>query len=342
MRALITILFLLAVSSELLAQEPVFSQFYSSGLYLNPALAGVESETYFGANYRSQWNNLSLPFNTFQASVIQPISQRGAGKKHLGGVGASMLNDVAGPNKELVSQALSLAGAWNFHLNESGNHIVTIALQGGVSQQRVNYENLQWSSQYAVGGYDPTLPGEAAMAGTRIFQPIINSGLMWSYSTNKIKASRNGVSFYNGLAVTNLTKSNSYFSTAEGRRDLIFKNHGGLTTHVSRQLDISPNYLIQVQGANKQVNIGAYAGYSLGQRTSETTFTIIGGAWYRVHDGLIFSTGISTNNLNVGFTYDNNMSSMGKSFGYAGAYELSLAYRVPGKQNFKRISSPLI
>jgi hypothetical protein len=34
------------------AQAPVFSQYYSSGLYLNPALSGLEKDIYLGMNYR--------------------------------------------------------------------------------------------------------------------------------------------------------------------------------------------------------------------------------------------------------------------------------------------------
>jgi type IX secretion system PorP/SprF family membrane protein len=334
----ILLITILSGTTAAYAQEPVFSQFYSSGLYLNPALAGVESETFLGANYRSQWSNLALPFNTFQASFIHPLFQRGMKKQHLGGVGASMLNDVAGPSKEFVSQAVSIAGAWNIHLNSADNHVLTVAVQTGLAQQRVNYDNLQWSSQYSsTTGFDPSMPGESSMSGTRISRPILNTGLIWSYSTKKTRASKKGVSFYNGISLSNLAKAKSYFPGAAGERSVIFKSHGGVTTSLSKNLELSPNYLFQVQGGNRQLNIGAYAGYSLAE-----SFKIIGGAWYRMNDGIILSTGIATRKLNVGFSYDNNMVSMGKTFGYAGAYELSLAYRIPGKDNFRRISSPLI
>jgi type IX secretion system PorP/SprF family membrane protein len=328
------------IATTAFAQEAVFSQFYSSALYLNPALAGVENETFLGANYRSQWSNLSVPFNTFQASFIHPVFQGGTKKRHLGGVGASLLSDVAGPNKEFATQAFSLAAAWNIHLNESGNHFITVALQTGVGQQRISYDNLHWSSQYsATAGFDGSLPGESSMTNMRVFRPILNTGLLWSYSAK----GRKPMSFYNGLVLSNLPRTNSYFPGTAGDRAVVFKSHGGVTTSLSDKLEISPNYLVQVQGNNSQLNLGTYFGYSLPKgRSLMSGVKIIAGGWYRLGDGLIFSTGVSTRKINIGFSYDNNMSSMGRTFGYTGAYELSMTYRVPGKNNFKRISSPLI
>ncbi len=337
MKALAIIL--LMFSPAAFAQEAVFSQFYSSSLYLNPALAGVENETFFGANYRTQWNNISLPFNTFQASFIQPVFNRGMKKKHLGGFGTSVLNDVAGPNKEFATQAFSVAGAWNIHLNRSGNHFIALGFQTGIGQQCINYDNLHWSSQYSsTGGYDGTMPGEGSMTGIRVFRPILNTGLMWSYSVK----GRRQLSFFNGIALSNLPKTKSYFPGMAGDRSLIMKSHGGATASLTDKLEISPNYLIQLQGVNRQINLGTYLGYTITKVRSTAPVKLIAGAWYRIRDGLIFSTGIATKKVNVGFSYDNNMSSMGRSFGYAGAYEFSATYRIPGKNNFKRISSPLI
>jgi len=328
------------VATYVFAQESVFSQFYSSALYLNPALAGPEGETFFGANYRSQWNNISLPFNTFQASFIQPVYRGGIRKKHLGGIGASLLSDVAGPNKEFATQSVSVAAAWNIHLDKSGNHFISFALQTGVGQQRINYNSVQWSSQYsATSGFDASLPGESTANNMRVFRPILNSGVFWSYSLK----GRNPISFYNGLALSNLPRTGSYFPGTVGDRSVVFKSHGGVTARLSEHLEISPNYLVQVQGVNRQVNIGTYFGYMLLKtRPTSNGAKVIAGVWYRLHDGLIFSAGVSAGKINLGFSYDNNLGSMGRTFGGAGAYELSMAYRIPNKNNYRRISSPLI
>ncbi|MFC2152310.1 type IX secretion system membrane protein PorP/SprF, partial [Bacteroidota bacterium] len=57
----------LAVSFVLNAngQDPQFSQFYSSPLYLGPSLAGAAEQSRLIANYRNQWANLPQAFSTY-------------------------------------------------------------------------------------------------------------------------------------------------------------------------------------------------------------------------------------------------------------------------------------
>src|SRR5690606_16359111 len=157
-------------------QDPVFSQFYTSSLYLNPALAGLEKDIAIGMNYRSQWTSANVPFRTFQVSAIYPLVQQGVRIKHIESVGTTLLSDEAGPNREIVSQGLSLASAYNFHLNAAGNHLISTALQFGVLQKEIDMDALQWSSQYVTGlGYDPSLPGET-LATERTTSAVIHGG----------------------------------------------------------------------------------------------------------------------------------------------------------------------
>src|SRR5688572_33039570 len=105
MKTFIYILALNVAALDLaLAQDPVFSQFYTSSLYLNPALSGLARDVVLGFNYRSQWAGVNLPFKTFQFSAVHPIIQQGIKTKHLGGFGATLFSDEAGPNREMVSQ----------------------------------------------------------------------------------------------------------------------------------------------------------------------------------------------------------------------------------------------
>ena len=143
------------------AQDPVFSQFYTSSLYLNPALSGLEKDLVLGINYRSQWAAVNLPFRTFQVSALHPIIQQGIRSKHLGGFGATLFSDEAGPNREVISQGFAIASSYNFQLNRTGTHLLAAGLQFGVIQRQINMDALQWSSQYSAAmGFDPSMPGE--------------------------------------------------------------------------------------------------------------------------------------------------------------------------------------
>ena len=325
------------------AQSPVFSQYYASSLYLNPALSGLEKDVYFGMNYRSQWSNLGLPFNTFQFSFIQPIVKPGIRVKHLGGLGATFLNDVAGPNKEFTTQSIMLSGAYNFHLTRYGNNILSLGLQAGAMQQRVNYDKMEWSTQYAPGiGFDSNLPGESGL-NNQVFSPVLNAGLMWFYTTRG-RLSFRSTSVFSGLSVSNIIPPTSFVNEAKGTSVTLYKLHGGLSSVWKAKYEISPNYLIQYQNQNFQVNLGTYISYYIHPphlHNSKSTKVMVG-AWYRLQDAFIFSTGFSNKSWNFGFSYDTNVSSMGRNLGFASTYEVSLAYKIVVNKGFKRFSSPLI
>ena len=50
------------------AQDPQFSQYYQSPLYLNPGFTGITPQQRATFNHRIQWPNLPQAFSTFAAS----------------------------------------------------------------------------------------------------------------------------------------------------------------------------------------------------------------------------------------------------------------------------------
>lgn len=337
---LIAALHLLA-SGIILAQDPVFSQFYTSSLFLNPALSGLERDVVFGLNYRTQWAGVNLPFKTFQFSATHPILQQGVRTKQLGAFGGSAFTDEAGPHREIVSHGFSVASSYNFHLNRSGKHLIATALQFGVLQRRVNMDALQWSSQYSsLLGYDPSLPGENFIAD-RVTTPVVNAGVVWQYvADDLIKPLR---MYYQGIAFSNLNRPKGFFADAHEPASILIKLHGGYVHAFRSGLELSPNYLIQYQEM-VQINLGGYAAYALPGVISKTVsdLKVSLGLWYRVKDSFIATTGITTSIWSAGFSYDANHSSLQRDFHGANAFEISFSYRINIAKEYKRFSSPLI
>jgi len=343
-KCILVLLFVISLRMTTCAQSPVFSQFYASGLYLNPSLAGIEKDIFMGMNYRSQWSNVGVPFNTFQFSFIKPLVKPGIHAKHLGGFGASFLNDVAGPNREFINQSVMISGAYNFHLTQYGNNILSIGLQTGLLQQKVNYNSLQWSTQYAPGmGFDNTLPGESGSLNYQVFSPLLNAGIMWYYTTRG-HLSLESTSVFAGLSVSNIIRPGSFTDYQKGVPIMLYKFHGGLARLWNRKYEISPNYLIQYQNQNFQVNLGSYMSYYIHPphlHNSKNTKVMVG-IWYRLQDAFILSAGFSNKSWNFAVSYDSNVSSFSRNFGYAGAFEFSLAYKIVVNKGFRKFSSPLI
>jgi type IX secretion system PorP/SprF family membrane protein len=343
MKNLIIILaFSFCVIGNIQSQDPVFSQFYTSSLYLNPALSGLEKDIVLSMNYRSQWAGVNLPFKTFQFSAIHPIMQHGVRSKHLGGFGGSVFSDEAGPNREFVSHGFSVASSYNFHLNRTGKHLISTGLQFGVSQRRINMDALQWSSQYSsVLGYDRSLPGEKNLMTDRITSPVINAGAVWRLAIdNHFKPVK---MYYQGFAVSNLNRPKGFFQEHHETSPILYKLHGGYMKSFRSGFEISPNYLIQYQ-KTVQINVGGYGAYSLSETISKplTQVKVSLGCWYRIHDSIIVTTGLSTPSWNFGFSYDANSSSLERSFQGANAFEFSFAYKINIMKEFKKFSSPLI
>lgn len=342
MRRILFILTLKAIATvTVCAQDPVFSQFYTSSLYLNPALAGLEKDVVIGMNYRSQWAGINLPFRTFQFSIMHPFIQQGVRSKHLGGFGATLFSDEAGPNREVRSQGFSVASSYNFQLNRKGNHLIATALQFGVIQKQINVDALQWSSQYSsLLGYDPSLPGES-LASERVTSPVINAGLMWRLVIdNRFQPMK---MFYQGFAVSNLNRPKGFFLDERDASVILYKLHGGYLHSFDNGFEVSPNYLLQHQDKT-QINVGAYAAYALPAVISKTItdLKVSVGFWYRIDDSVIVTTGMSTRAWSAGFSYDANSSSLARNFQGANAFEFSFAYRLNIRKAVKKFSTPLI
>jgi len=61
------VLFLACSNNKIFGQDPQFSQYYASPLYLNPGLAGINQQGRAGVNYRNQWPSIDANFETFSA-----------------------------------------------------------------------------------------------------------------------------------------------------------------------------------------------------------------------------------------------------------------------------------
>lgn len=326
------------------AQDAQFSQYYSSALYLNPALAGAEPDITFSSNYRQQWRSIVQPYTTNQVSLIVPYHVHKIKDSHKGGFGFSFYNDRAGDGN-LKTLGVSLTGAYNIALSKNGLHYLSLGLQGGFMQKSIDYTNLEWGSQYnSYVGFDPNANINEANIVTNRLYPDLNSGVIYYYN-----AARNyhytDLSVYAGASAYHINQPNeSFLRNTTSKLPMLLKFHTGLEYNVSRKVNISPNAVFFYQNLRSQINAGLYMTYSLKQTNQgivNSTNLIIGG-WYRLDDSFIGSIGLSGSFYTVGFSYDLNSSSLRNYTNGRGAYEFSLTLRRITKNRVKRFSTPRI
>ncbi len=320
------------VSQTVIAQDAVFSQFFNTTLYLNPALAGIEDDFLVNMNHRSQWKSLQFPYTTSQISLIMPYysSKHSKPYGHVGGMGLSIYNDISGENKSFKTTGANASAAYNLPFDQNFVNQLTFGLQIGIINKTVDTSNLQWGEQYSpFVGFDASIaPSEVGNFQNRTFVDI-SSGIFWWYNPIE-QAGKLIKSINSGLSVAHMNNPDeSVLADQESLLPLLYKYHGGVVFNLSRNASISANLLVAFQKGTSQQNIGSYLSYRI-MNDSEHYFreTMVRlGAWARVNDSFIFLTEFETSAFKFAYSYDLNSSSLRYNSRSIGTSEIHLGIK---------------
>ena len=333
------------ICNNVAAQDVIFSQYYASSLYLNPAFAGLQPDISLSTNYRIQWNNIS-PYKTGQVSLIYPFLNKNKPlHEHWGGAGLSLFQDNAGIGGGFKTLSGNLNLAYNLQLSKEKHQILSFGLQGGFIQQTLNPANFEWGSSYTQGIND--VDSENAnqnLLNATLLYPDLSAGIMW-YRNNSNSDDEKKVSSYVGISVYHInTPNQSFIAGNSSPLPRLFKFHGGIKYFVNSRFSVSPNFIIASQGQQYQVNPGFYLAYRLiepGKGLFTSTDFIVGG-WYRLKDSFILSAGIASQFISIGLSYDLNNSALRYYTKGKGAYEISLSFRIHRSLKLLRYDTPRI
>ncbi|MEM9298541.1 MAG: PorP/SprF family type IX secretion system membrane protein [Bacteroidota bacterium] len=318
-------------SSE--AQDAVFSQFFNSTLYLNPALAGIEQDLTVSFTHRAQWRNLNFPYVTNQFSLVLPYYRDKHAKPlgHLGGIGLSAYTDEAGENGNFRTTGVNGTFSYNLPLNKRYTSLISFGLQLGMIMKRIDPDGLRWGEQYnPFIGFDASIaPTELTNLERRAFLDI-NSGVYWFHTP--LQTEKTIINAINaGLSVSHLNNPNeSLITQDQSRLPLLYKFHGSLIFNLGHRSTISANILTAMQDDQFQNNLGSYLSYKITSFQDAKLKHVIAriGAWYRVNDSFIFLTEFETKLFKMAFSYDWNTSSLRYNDRSIGTYEIFLALRL--------------
>ena len=315
---LVTAVLLINSSINLYAQDPIFTQFYSNPVYLNPAFAGSNKCPRIVSNFRNQWPGFSGDFITTSLTYDQYVD------KIKGGLGVILMSDQVA--KTLKSNEASFVYSYHQHL--SRKFTLNFGIQGTYISKSIDRSNLTFG--------DMIHPRRGFVLST---QDVIN------YAPVDIFDFSAGIlgytdKFYVGFATHHLTEpSFSYISTNNtsflNRR---YTAHAGTEISLNskslfseEEKSLSPSVLFIKQGDFQQLNFGLY--YRKGN--------YVVGAWYREGDSFIVTAGMNTKLLRIGYSYDLTTSQLGVYSG--GSHEISIAlklYCAPKKKSLRAMSCP--
>jgi type IX secretion system PorP/SprF family membrane protein len=313
----------------LLAQDPHFTQFYASPLYLNPAMTGAfEGKYRVGAVYRDQWRGvLDEPLRSFTlGSDFRFTPKRQTIHKDAVGIGLLFTNDRVSTFGFNTTQ-IAFSTAYHKSLNTENSQFLSAGLQAGLTQRNVNYNALNFHDEFdGQTGY--TIPTGEDLPENNLSYGDFNVGLNYSaklYGENAI---------FIGAAMHHFLKTNvSFYNQLPngGRLYPKYSLSAAGTFLIRESTSINPRLLFANQGQHMELNVGANVRQKMGEYGA-SAFHL--GTWARPvrnaggfgFDAAVLLAGFEINNILLGISYDLNIRSASVFKQGQGALEISVAY----------------
>lgn len=322
--------------SFLKGQDIHFSQYYMAPLTQNPAMAGALNNAEAYMNYKNQWKVVTSPYKTYAVSGMARI---GKPKKNSNfwAVGLDFFNDQSGDGKlSLTTGNFTLA----YQIQIGRYHKLGFGVKGGFGQGKINYDNFQWGSQYANGGYDPSLSTGESFSNPTFGFLNFGSGIVWSFNntSGQIKTSNN---VFNkgcvGFSVDHINRPVYSFSEPVDRLNMKYVFHGHyLYSFEGSKMAINPGFMYYKQGSAHELFIGSMIRYNILPESKYSGFYkgagAYLGAYLRARDAIVISTMLELSQFTVGFSYDVNTSTLRPASNGRGGFEVSI--RVTGQGPF--------
>jgi type IX secretion system PorP/SprF family membrane protein len=319
------------------AQDPNFSQFFASPLTLNPAFTGKFDGIFrAAANYRNQWPSINNAFVTKTASADFHLMKGYLSDIDRWGIGGLFMSDQNG-NGALTTNQFSLSTAYHKGLDEDGYHQIGVGFQGSYTDKRLDVYKLDFEDELTALGFTGTTSEIFPQSNLTVKYVDINAGVLYNGSTNGYN------NFYLGASMYHINRPKETFQGGQfylNSRTTVMAG-GRLPTNQFNAFHFSANYSFQAN-ANNLMFGGAYA-MNLNY-DEENPVNVYMGAWARfnnVTDALIPYVGLEFGDVQLGVTYDVNVSSLKPASNMRGGVEISLIYiKKPVDRSLKKLNCP--
>ena len=294
------------------AQDPQFSQFYSSQLYLNPAFTGNTIQDRVIMNYRKQWPGIPEAFISYAFSYDHKFASNNSA------AGIQVIRDKAGSGGLNFT---NIAGLYSYALKLSEKHYIRGGIRVSNTWRALDYGKLTFADQLIRGG------------GVETNELINNQRSYFDAATGLVFNSKN---YWVGIAANHLNRPNQSLIGIKSRIEINTSIHGGINIPITwngikreipSSVTIAANY--KAQRSWDQLDVGTYFRRD----------PVIIGVWYRGlpglksnnsgdlnHDAVIILLGyhLTEYRLRIGYSYDITISAIRSDSG--GSHELSLIY----------------
>lgn len=317
-RTFVIALFLL-MATNAKAQDPHFSQFFSSPLTLNPALTGkFDGDLRVAGNYRNQWPALDNYYRTFSVSVDFGILKNKIPEYDTWGVGILAMKDEAG-GKIITNNYIGLTTSYHKALDEDGYQQIGIGFQGTYGQKTLNNNNLLYEDMLTPFGFTGVTQEIYANDQLDIKYFDLAAGILYSGSTTE----RNN--FYFGASMYHINRPKESFKGGSWNLAPRTTLHGGGYFPISDLLTFHASGIYQSQSGSSEAVVGGALSAVFDDQSASPSNVYVG-SWIRWNDAIIPYIGVEYAGFRIGVSYDINTSSLKSTSQSRGGMEISLIY----------------
>lgn len=328
-RAIGVLLVVFFFTEKLRAQDPHFSQYNETPVYVNPALCATSYDMRVIANYKSQWKSIATPYKSFGASAEFAMRHKKLNRRSYWTAGLNMYNDISGEaNYSALHMGLILGTCI-----KSGKHgKISMALTGAFDQRTINGTKLTWDSQYNGYKYDPNLQGEV-LPTNRFFYGDLGAGFNYHFAkSERYISAADGHRFDIGAALfhANIPFYSFYENTGENL-DMKVVVHGNFVIAMPQiNANLIPSFMAMKQGPHMEQIFGFMFRYILKDPSVHSStikpMALSLGAQYRMRDALSPQVLFEYDKYAIGASYDVNLSGLTPFSKTKGGFEITLRY----------------
>jgi len=306
------------------AQDPAFSQFFSSPLNINPALtAKINADWRVISNFRDQWIGPASPYTTGTISYDRKILQHKIPnvheEKNTLGIGGMLMYDYAMDG--IVKSTYASANVSYDVVLANGNTVHRLGAGFGATYGRrtVDFSRLTWEEQWVgYAGFNTNLPsGEAGLVNMKPWFSA-SAGLVYSITSEK-------TNFDIGAAGFHLNTPKQTFLLDKNQRLAMRRvAHANFETFLKQDLVLNVNTIYQYQDEAHYYSFGAGLGYYV---PNNPDILLNAGIWYWSRNAVIPYVGFMYKDFQVGLSYDVTISKLREATNKPKTFELSLILR---------------
>jgi type IX secretion system PorP/SprF family membrane protein len=314
----------MVLTTTAMAQDPHFTQYFTSPLTLNPALTGLtQCDIRLAANYRSQWASVSP--NPYTTGTISYDMATMKGKLNNGdalGIGVLGMFDKSGLGG-LQNVTIGLSAAYHKAFGMEKQHTLSLGLQGVLVQKSLDFTKLKFEDQFNPGSGVAEYKTSENIGNSDLTYPDFNLGLMYSGRINQHGTAYVGFSYYH------LTQPVETFLNGSNKIHSRYTGYLGGSFDLNENIVLYASGLLQSQASSTETLLGAAVGFVLNPghdvEFQKNTILYLGG-WYRFSDALCPYIGFEWSKMKLGISYDVNMSGFAPATKNNGGYEISLIF----------------